>query len=71
MKQFVKLEISCPGFGEQVIEGEVLNWCQAVASFSGHHLQVPAVTVRRGGEVLTVPLQAQHAHTKISIWDQA
>lgn len=71
MKQFVKLEIDDPVRGDQLIEGEVLQWCQTVASFSGHHLQVPAVTVRRGGEVLTVPLQAQHAHTKISIWDEA
>lgn len=71
MKQHIKIVVQSFQADGRVIQGEVLQWCQAVASFDGQHMQVPAVTVRRGDEVMTVPLQVQHAHTQVSIWDEA
>ena len=70
MNQRVKIEIDGAG-GSRSIEGEVIQWCQAVATYGEQHLQVPAVMVRQGDKVLTVPLQAPHAWTKVTISDGA
>lgn len=70
MKQHIKVTtfFHCQ---ERTVEGEVIQWCQAIASFNGQYLQVPAVLVRQGDKVLTVLLQDQYTCTQISIWDEA
>lgn len=70
MIQHIKVTTAAHG-RERTVEGDVIQWCQAVASFDGQHLQVPAVMVRQGDKVLTVPLQAPNTWTKVTISDGA
>lgn len=47
--------------------GKVIKWCSAVESYSGKHMEVPAVLMHISDSIVLVPLQKQYIWREVEV----